>query len=97
MIRIEQIEISEFRGIRHLVLPLGRRSFGVSGPNGTGKSGLVDAIEFGLTGNITRLAGEGTREISVKAHAPHVDSSKKPEKAVVKITAFAPSPHFSHY
>src|ERR1700739_431237 len=91
MIQIELVEISEFRGIRHRVLSLGRRSFGVSGPNGTGKSGLVDAIEFGLTGNITRLAGEGTGEVSVKAHAPHVDSSKNPEKAVVKITAFAPS------
>ena len=40
--------------------------------------GIVDAIEFALTGNITRLAGAGTAELSVKLHAPHVDSSKKP-------------------
>lgn len=91
MIQIEQIEISEFRGIRQLTLALGRKSFGIAGPNGTGKSGIVDAIEFALTGNITRLGGEGTAELSVKAHAPHVDSSKAPEKAVVKITAYAPS------
>jgi hypothetical protein len=91
MIQIEQIEISEFRGIRHLILALGRKSFGIAGPNGTGKSGIVDAAEFGLTGNITRLGGEGTADLSVKAHAPHVDSQKKPEKAVVKITGYAPS------
>jgi RecF/RecN/SMC N terminal domain len=91
MIQIEQIEISEFRGIRHLILTLGRKSFGIAGPNGTGKSGIVDAAEFGLTGNITRLGGEGAGDLSVKAHAPHVDSQKKPEKAVVKITGYAPS------
>ena len=49
MIKIEKIEITEFRGIRHLVLDLKKQSFGISGPNGTGKSGIVDAIEFALT------------------------------------------------
>lgn len=91
MIQIEKIEIVEFRGIRNLTLTLNRRSFGITGPNGTGKSGVVDAIEFALTGNITRLGGAGTGEISVKAHAPHVDSAKKPEKALVRLTAFAPA------
>lgn len=43
MIQIEEIEIVEFRGIRHLKRSLGRRSFGIAGPNGTGKSGIVDA------------------------------------------------------
>lgn len=91
MIQIEQIEISEFRGIRHLILNLGKKSFGIAGPNGTGKSGIVDAIEFALTGNITRLGGEGTAELSMKAHAPHVNSNTKPEKAVVKVAAYAPT------
>jgi hypothetical protein len=91
VIQIEKIEITEFRGIRKLTLPLGRKSFGIAGPNGTGKSGIVDAIEFALTGNITRLGGAGTGEISVKAHAPHVDSAKKPEKSIVRLTAYAPS------
>lgn len=91
MIRIEKIEINDFRGIRKLTLDLAKRNFGVAGPNGTGKSGIVDAIEFALTGNITRLGGAGTAEISVKAHAPHVDSAKNPEKAIVKLTAQAPT------
>ena len=91
MIQIDQLEISEFRGIRHLVLTLGKKSFGITGPNGTGKSGIVDAVEFALTGNITRLGGAGTADLSVRTHAPHVDLSNKPEKAVVKIVGFAPS------
>jgi hypothetical protein len=91
MIHIEKIEITEFRGIRHLVLDFNKKSFGIAGPNGTGKSGVVDAIEFALTGNITRLGGAGTAEISVKAHAPHVDSAKKPERALVSLTAFVSS------
>ncbi|KRB29711.1 hypothetical protein ASD99_23875 [Mesorhizobium sp. Root695] len=91
MIRIKQIEIVEFRGIRSLTLSLNGKSFGIAGPNGTGKSGIVDAIEFALTGNITRLGGSGSGELSVKAHAPHVDSKTKPENALVRITALAPS------
>jgi RecF/RecN/SMC family protein len=91
MIRIEKIEIVDFRGIRNLTLTLDKKSFGIAGPNGTGKSGVVDAIEFALTGNITRLGGAGTGELSVKAHGPHLDSSKRPEKSAVKITAHAPS------
>ncbi len=91
MIQIEEIEIVEFRGIRHLKRALGRKSFGIAGPNGTGKSGIVDAIEFALTGNITRLGGAGTAELSVKAHAPHVDANKKPEKALVRLKVYVPS------
>jgi hypothetical protein len=32
MIRIENIEIVEFRGIRNLTLDLGKKSFGIAGP-----------------------------------------------------------------
>ena len=90
MILIEKLEIAEFRGIKTLTLDLNKKSFRIAGPNGTGKSGIVDAIEFALTGSITRLGGAGTAEISVKAHAPHVDFTKNPEKAIVKLTARAP-------
>ena len=46
MIRIKTIHIEEFRGIRRLDLLLDAKNFGICGPNGTGKSGVVDAIEF---------------------------------------------------
>lgn len=86
MIRIQKIHIHEFRGIRDLTLDLSGENFAVCGPNGTGKSGVVDAIEFALTGSISRLSGRGTGELSVKDHGPHVDSRSKPEQAYVALT-----------
>lgn len=91
MIRIKTIHIEEFRGIRDLTLDLGGENFGICGPNGTGKSCVVDAIEFCLTGNVTRLSGQGQGELSVKSHAPHVDHRVNPDKAKVTITATVPS------
>jgi hypothetical protein len=91
VIRIKTIHIEEFRGIRDLILDLGGDNFGICGPNGTGKSGVVDAIEFCLTGNVTRLSGQGQGELSVKGHAPHVDYRANPDKAKVTITAIVPS------
>ena len=91
MIRVRTIHIEEFRGIRNLDLDLDTKNFGICGPNGTGKSGVVDAIEFCLTGDVTRLSGQGTTGLSVKTHAPHVDQHEHPEKANVTITADIPS------
>jgi len=91
VIRIKSIHIEEFRGIRDLTLDLGGKNFGICGPNGTGKSGVVDAIEFCLTGNVTRLSGQGQGELSVKGHAPHVDHRANPDMAKVTITAAVPS------
>lgn len=91
MIRISKVHIEKFRGIQKLTLALDGQSFGICGPNGTGKSGVVDAIEFCITGDVTRLSGQGTGDLSVKAHAPHVDHNKNPEKAMVTITATIPS------
>jgi recombinational DNA repair ATPase RecF len=91
MIRIDKIHIKEFRGIRDLTLDLKGQNFAACGPNGTGKSGIVDAIEFALTGNISRLAGTGTGGLSVKAHGPHVDSRNRPEAASVTLDVTIPA------
>lgn len=91
MIHIESLSIRSFRGIKRLDLSFGRKSFGICGDNGTGKSGVVDAIEFALTGNITRLTGEGFQGISVKVHGPHVDSREEPQNSIVALTGFLPS------
>lgn len=85
MITVERIKIKEFRGIRDLTVDLGSSNFAVCGPNGTGKSGIVDALEFGLTGTISRLVGKGRGTLSVKEHGPHVNSRTHPEKAVVTV------------
>ena len=90
MIRLNSIRIEEFRGIRDLTLDLAGKNYGICGPNGTGKSGVVDAVEFCLTGSVTRLSGEGTAEISVRKHAPHVDQKDYPEKSRVTLSAEIP-------
>jgi chromosome segregation ATPase len=91
MIHIDSLKIEEFRGVRKLELSFDRSNFAICGPNGTGKSGVVDALEFVLTGSISRLTGKGRGDLSVKDHGPHVDSSKSPEKAVVTATVWIPS------
>ena len=91
MIRVESIAINEFRGIRDLTLDFNGKSFAICGPNGTGKSGVVDALEFALTGNVSRLSGEGRGDISLKQHGPHVDRRNDPDKSRVTVKVTIPS------
>jgi len=91
VITVKSITIKEFRGIRDLTLDLDGKNFAVCGPNGTGKSGIVDALEFALTGSISRLSGAGTGGLSVKEHGPHVDSRNRPRDASVSISVHIPS------
>ncbi|MCU1306413.1 MAG: hypothetical protein JWN45_1108 [Acidobacteriaceae bacterium] len=88
MIKLESIHIEEFRGIRKLDLNFARERFAISGPNGSGKSGVIDAVEFGLTGQIGRLTGRGTKGLSVLEHGPQVDKTKFPDAAFVKLSVF---------
>ena len=90
MIKLESAHIEEVRGIRKLDLDFGGQKFAIYGPNGSGKSGVVDAIEFGLTGHIGRLSGRGTQGLSVSEHGPHVDKTKFPGAAFVKLRVFLP-------
>ena len=69
MILVESIAIKEFRGIRDLTLDFKEKNFAICGPNGTGKSGVVDALEFVLTGKISRLSGEGKGDVSQTTRA----------------------------
>ncbi|MEE7492243.1 ATP-binding protein [Methylobacterium oryzae] len=91
MIKVEELHIFEFRGIKKLNLNLNRRNFAVCGANGTGKSGVVDALEFVLAGTISRLTGKGRGDISVKVHGAHVDCQSDLEKAAVEAVVWIPS------
>jgi recombinational DNA repair ATPase RecF len=91
MIRIERVHIRRFRGIIDLELDIGGQNFAACGPNGTGKSGIVDAIEFALTGSMSRLSGQGTGELSVSKHGPHVDFRNKPEESSVELEVSFPA------
>ena len=90
MIQIETIRIDDLRGIREIVLHPMRQNFVISGPNGSGKSGVVDAIQFGLTGAISRLAGKGTAPLTVQRHGPHVDMRDDSGGAEVSLTLYFP-------
>jgi recombinational DNA repair ATPase RecF len=88
VIKLESVHIEEVRGIRSLDLDFQRSTFAISGPNGSGKSGVIDAIEFALTGQISRLMGRGTKGLSVAEHGPHVDKVKFPDAAFVRAKVF---------
>jgi AAA domain len=88
VIKLETAHIEEVRGIRKLDIDFRMEKFAISGPNGSGKSGVIDAIEFGLTGQIGRLTGRGTKGLSVAEHGPHVDKAKFPDAAFVELQVY---------
>jgi DNA repair exonuclease SbcCD ATPase subunit len=88
MIKLESIHIEEVRGIRKLDLDFQKEKFAIWGPNGSGKSGVIDAIEFGLTGQMGRLTGRGTKGLSVSEHGSHVDKLKFPDAAFVELKVY---------
>ncbi|MCG2735373.1 MAG: AAA family ATPase [Candidatus Methanoperedenaceae archaeon] len=72
-IKIKGIKIHAFRGIPELELELNDKSLLLRGENGTGKSSIIDALEFFFTGKISHL--EGVKGLSLQRHGPHVNFS----------------------
>ena len=79
--RLIELRIDNVRGIPEIVLKPKGNTFVVWGPNGSGKSAVVDAIDFLLTGAISRLMGKGTAGITLPDHGPHI--GHKPQDARV--------------
>jgi len=73
-VKILNLEIKNIRGIKYIKIEPKGENVVIFGPNGTGKSAIVDAIDFLLTGGISRLSGEGTKGFSIKEHGCHIDS-----------------------
>lgn len=80
--KIKKINIRAFRGIPDLELALEGKSLLLQGDNETGKSSIVEAIEFFFTGKVSRL--EGVRGLSLRRHGPHVNFT--PDDVNVVIT-----------
>ncbi|ADZ09791.1 SMC domain protein [Methanobacterium lacus] len=85
--KVLELEITNFRGIKNLKINPAGKNFMIIGPNGSGKSAVVDAVDFLLTGQISRMTGKGTKGINLKKHGPHIDHSPQDAKvrAVVQI------------
>jgi ABC-type iron transport system FetAB ATPase subunit len=80
--RVLELEIHNIRGIPNLSLQPKGKNFVIWGPNGSGKSAVVDAIDFLLTGRVSRLTGKGTGGITLSKYGPHIDH--KSEEALVR-------------
>jgi recombinational DNA repair ATPase RecF len=86
--KIHELEIKNIRGIPYIDLKPCGKNFLIFGPNGTGKSAIIDAIDFLLTGDISRFRGEGTGEISLIKHGHHIshDPKNAEVRALIKIS-----------
>lgn len=83
--RILDLTIKDVRGIRQEInLEPKGQNIVIYGPNGTGKSAVVDAIDFLFTGDMSRLAGRGSKGMTLKDHGKHIDANIK--DAFVKAT-----------
>ncbi|MHA1492235.1 MAG: AAA family ATPase [Promethearchaeota archaeon] len=80
--KLIELEIQNIRGIKQLKLKQEGKNFLIYGPNGSGKSAVVDAVDFLLTGQISRFKGEGTGSITLKKHGPHIEH--QPDEAIVR-------------
>jgi len=73
--KLENLKIKNFRGILEFEINPEGDNVAIVGPNGSGKSTIVDAVDFLLTGDVKRLSGEGTRDIHLREHYPHIESN----------------------
>lgn len=88
--KIQKLEIKHLRGITELKIEPKGKSFVVYGANGSGKSAVIDALDFLLTGKIARLSGEGTEGVSLRDHGPHIDATDL-DKVIVSAEIIIPS------
>lgn len=83
-VRLTQMQVSNFRSIRGTItVPLDAPVVLVHGPNGSGKTSLLSAIELGLTGAVSSLA---RFDPSYASNLVHYDASE----AAVSIAARHP-------
>jgi DNA replication and repair protein RecF len=57
-VRVERVEVRDFRNLERAELPLARALTVVTGANGAGKTNLLEAIYFGCTGRSPRTSNE---------------------------------------
>jgi chromosome segregation protein len=75
--KLEFVEISGFRGFREKVrIEFGRGFTVLNGHNGTGKSTVLDAVDFALTGTINKFSVTAAKGGGLDEHIWWVGSGK---------------------
>ncbi len=80
--KIHELKIEYVRGLPEARLTPNGENLLVWGRNGSGKSGVVDAIDYLFSGSISRLEGRGSGVLSLLSHGPHVTSKASIAKVV---------------
>lgn len=81
--RISRISVAGFRGIRdHLDLSVDDGFMVMTGRNGSGKSTICDAVEYALTGTLSRFAGSTENQESIDDYVWWRDTSRPPDRFV---------------
>ncbi len=69
--KINNIHIQNLRGICNLALPVNGQNLIIVGENGSGKSSVVDALEYYFTGHVERL--EGRADVDQRQCLPNLN------------------------
>lgn len=93
------IEINCIRGIKNLKLDFNGNNACIYGDNGTGKSGVIDAIDFLIKGDITRLSGVGSKNLTLGRHGKYVTENINNSwvKAIVKLPNYTEKIEIKRY
>src|SRR3954462_1407973 len=71
---LKELDVTNFRSIRgHVHAPLDAKVVLIHGENGAGKTSLLSAIEYGLTGNVQAL---GRADPEYAKHLVHRSASE---------------------
>lgn len=81
--KILSLETKNVRGVKDIKIEPKGENVVIFGPNGTGKSAIVDAVDFLFTGKISRLGGEGSKVLFLKDHGCHIDSRDNLKNTIV--------------
>lgn len=80
---IKRLEIKNLRGVRYLNLDIDKKPVLIYGENGKGKSSIIEAIEWTLTGRISHL-NESGQNVSFEKHAHHIAVTANQKEALIE-------------
>jgi len=80
---IKRLEVKNLRGIKYINLKLDKKPILLYAENGKGKSSIIDAIEWALTGKISSLTG--IQGVTFDKHAHHILSNSSQKQVVIEM------------